>query len=181
MSARIFALDAPLPRLLYWDASFLVHATYPAARYHADCYAFLESLGNSSDTLSYVSTLALDEVIFAILQLKVAEDHPDIGFWAVYRENAAIIRKYIEEIRALVERLWIDPRILVVGTEPETILVALEHMRAYSLLPRDAIHLSTMVRYGIDAIVTTDDDFAQVDNLNLFTCNPRILAQSETL
>lgn len=79
------------------------------------------------------------------------------------------------------ERLWIDPRILVVGTEPETILVALEHMRAYSLLPLDAIHLSTMVRYGIDAIVTTDDDFAQVDNLNLFTCNPRILAQSETL
>jgi hypothetical protein len=41
----------------------------------------------------YVSTLALDEVIFAILQLKVAEDHPDIGFWEVYRENATVIRK----------------------------------------------------------------------------------------
>jgi predicted nucleic acid-binding protein len=178
MSARIFAFDAPLPRLLYWDASFLVHATYPAARYHADCYAFLELLSSASDTLSYVSTLALDEVIFAVLQLKVSEDHPESGFWEVYRENPGSIRRHLEEIRALVERLWIDPRILIVGAEPETILVALEHMSAYSLLPRDALHLSTMARYGIDAIVTTDDDFVRIDDLNLFTCNPRILAQS---
>jgi predicted nucleic acid-binding protein len=86
MSARIFAFDTLLPRLLYWDASFLVHATYPAARYHADCYAFLELLSSASDTLSYVSTLALDEVIFTVLQLKVAEDHPESGFWEVCRE-----------------------------------------------------------------------------------------------
>jgi len=180
MSARIFTFDAPLPRLIYWDASFLVHATYPAARYHADCYAFLERLSSSTDTLSYISTLALDEVIFAILQLKVSEDHPDLGFWEVYRQNAGIIRRYLEEIRALVERLWIDPRTLIVGAEAETILVALEHMGAYSLLPRDALHLATMVGYGVDAIVTSDDDFVQVDALNLFTCNPRILAQSQT-
>jgi predicted nucleic acid-binding protein len=180
MSAQILTFDAPLPRLLYWDASFLVHATYPAARYHAECYAFLELLSGASDTLSYISTLALDETIFAILQLKVSEDHPDAGFWAAYRENSGILQPYLGELRALVERLWVDPRTLIVGTRAEMIFTALEHMGAYSLLPRDALHLSCMVDYGIDAIATTDDDFAQVDGLNLFTCNPRILAQSQT-
>jgi len=163
--------------LLYWDASFLVHAAYPAARYHAECYAFLELLSSANDTLSYVSSLALDEAIFAILRLKVAEDYPGAGFWQVYRENVGIIRPYLGELRPLVDRLWIDPRIRIVGVEGETIYVALENMEAYSLLPRDALHLSTRAAHGIDAIVTTDDDFVQVDDLTLFTCNPRILAQ----
>ena len=177
MSARIHSLDVPLPQLCYWDASFLVHATYPAARYHAECYAFLELLSSATDTFSYVSSLSLDEAIFAILQLKVAEDYPDVGFWEVYRENAGVIRSYLGELRILVDRLRIDPRIQVVGIEAEAIYVALENMEAYSLLPRDALHLSTMVKNGIGAIVTTDEDFLQVDDLDLYTCNPRILAQ----
>jgi hypothetical protein len=51
MSAQVFDFDAPLPPLLYWDASFLVHATYPAGRYHRKCYAFLERLSSARDTL----------------------------------------------------------------------------------------------------------------------------------
>lgn len=175
MTARILAFNAPLPRLLYWDASFLVHATYPASRYHAECYAFLELLSSADDTLSYVSTLALDETIFTLLQLKVVEDRPGVGFWEAYRKDATIIRPYLGELRALTDRLWIDPRVRVIGVEAEMILVALDYMEAYSLLPRDALHLSTMARYGVDAIVTTDDDFVQVDDLKLFTCNPRSL------
>jgi hypothetical protein len=96
MSARIFTFDSPLPRLIYWDAGFLVHATYPAARYHADCYAFLERLSSSTDTL-------------------------------------------------LISPLWLLTK-------------------------------SSLPSYN----VTTDDDFVQVDDLNLFTCNPRILAESLT-
>jgi predicted nucleic acid-binding protein len=87
MGALVFDFDSPLPRRLYWDASFLVHATYPAGRYHRACYAFLERLSSVPDTLSYVSTLVLDETIFALIRLKVEEDHPDQGFWDVYRES----------------------------------------------------------------------------------------------
>jgi hypothetical protein len=87
MSALISDFDAALPGPLYWDASFLVHATYPAGRYHRQCYAFLERLGSARDTLSYVSTLALDETVFTLIRLKVVEDHPGRGFWEVYREN----------------------------------------------------------------------------------------------
>jgi predicted nucleic acid-binding protein len=177
MSALIFDFDAPLPERLYWDASFLVHATYPAARYHRGCYTFLARLSESGDTLSYVSTLALDEMVFTLLQLRVAEEHPGQGFWDIYHQNSQVIQPFLGELRALVDRLTSDSRIRVVGTEPEFMPVVLDHMESYSLLPRDALHLASMARYGVDSIATTDDDFLPVDGLHIYTCNPRILSR----
>jgi predicted nucleic acid-binding protein len=177
MGAQIFDFDDPLPGLLYWDASFLVHSAYPAGRYYRECYTFLERLSDAEDTLSCISALALDEMIFALIQLKVAEDHPERGFWDVYRENPQVIQPYLGELRALVDRLSIDPRIRFVGTEPESVHVALDYMDTYALLPRDALHLSAMARCNTDSIVTTDDDFLLVDGLHIFTCNPRILSR----
>jgi predicted nucleic acid-binding protein len=177
MPALIFDFEAPLPRRLYWDASFLVHAVYPAGCYHRDCYEFLDRLNGVDDTLSFVSTLALDETVFTLIQLKVAEDHPERGFWDVYREDPQVIQPYLGELRALVDRLSSDPCIRVVGTEPGSVSASLDYMRDYSLLPRDALHLTTMTRCGADGIVTTDDDFVRVDTLHIYTCNPRILSQ----
>ena len=177
MGARIFDFDAPLPALLYWDASFLVHATYPAGRYHQACYRFLERLGGTENTLSCISTLALDETIFTLIRLKVIEDHPGQGFWDVYRTDPQVILPYLGEIRTLVDRLSVDPRIRLVGTEREDALAALGLMDDYACLPRDAMHLAVMSRLGIDSIVTTDDDYLPVDGLTLFTSNPRILSQ----
>jgi predicted nucleic acid-binding protein len=77
----------------------------------------------------------------------------------------------------LVERLSIDPRIRLVGTEGEDLFAVMDYMNEYACLPRDAMHLAVMARLGIDSIVTTDDDFVPVDGLCLFTCNPRILSQ----
>jgi len=177
MAAPVFDFDAPLPERLYWDASFLVHAVYPAGRYHRECYAFLERLNGARGILSYVSTLTLDEAIFALLQLKTAEDHPEEGFWDIYRENSQVIQPHLEEMRQLVQRLLADPRIQVVGLEPGSMLLALDYMERYSLLPRDALHLVAMDYHGVDCIVTTDGDFLPVDGLRIFTCNPRLLAR----
>ena len=177
MGARVSDFDAPLPQLLYWDASFLVHATYPAGRYHRACYAFIERLSDATETLSYLSTLALDETIFTLIQLKVEEAHPDQGFWQAYRANPQVIQPHLGELRVLVDRLAIDPRIRLVGTESEGLPTMLDYMDSYGILPRDALHLTTMDRCGADAIVTTDDDFLPVDGLRIFTCNPRILSQ----
>ena len=177
MGASVFDFDAPLPRLLYWDASFLVHTAYPAGRYHRACYAFLERLSTAPDTLAVISTLALDEAIFALIRLKVEEDHADRGFWDIYRENPQVIQPYLGELRALVDRLAVDPRIWLVGTEPDALPAMLDYMDSLAFLPRDALHLTTMDHCGTDAIVTTDADFLAVDGLRLFTCNPRILSQ----
>jgi hypothetical protein len=88
MSALVVDFDAPLPGRLYWDASFLVHATYPAGRYHRECYELLDRLSDADDTASYISTLALDEVVFALIQLKVVEEYSERGFWDIYRPRS---------------------------------------------------------------------------------------------
>jgi predicted nucleic acid-binding protein len=177
MSARVFDFEAPLPGLLYWDASFLVHATYPAGRYHQECYGFPERLGGTRNTLSCVSTLALDETIFTLIRLKGIEDHPGQSFWETYRKDPEVILPYLGELRTLVDRLSMDPRIRLVGTEREDMPAASDHMDDYARLPRDAMHLAVMSRLGIDSIVTTDDDYLPMDGLALFTSNPRILSQ----
>jgi predicted nucleic acid-binding protein len=64
-----------------------------------------------------------------------------------------------------------------VGTEPEDLGKAMEYMEKYAFLPRDAMHLAVMYRQGVSSMVSTDDDFVPVDELRLFTCNPRILAR----
>jgi predicted nucleic acid-binding protein len=117
-------------------------------------------------------------MIFALIRLKVVEDHPGRGFWEVYRENHQVIQPYLGELGALVERLSMDPRIRLVGTAGDDLYAAMNHMNRYAFLPRDAIHLAVMARLGLDGIVTTDDDFATVDGLCLFTCNPRMLSQA---
>ena len=178
MPALILDFHAPLPKRLYWDASFLVHATYPASRYHQECYEFLDRLNGAEATRSYVSTLALDEAIFALVRLKVAEDHPDRGFWDVYRENPHVIQPHLPELRALVDRLYSGARIQVAGTEPGFVPRALNDMEDYALLPRDALHLATMSRYDVDHMVTIDADFLSVDGLRIYTCNPKILSQT---
>ena len=61
--------------------------------------------------------------------------------------------------------------------DPDAWPAMLDYMDGLAFLPRDALHLTTMDRCGADAIVTTDDDFAAVDGLRLFTCNPRLLSQ----
>lgn len=176
MHNRIFDFDDPLPARLYWDASFIVHATYPAGRYHQECYTFLDRLGDAQGSLSYVSTLALDEAIFTLIQLKVEEKHPDQGFWEVYRQNPDVIQPHLEELRTLINRLFSEPRIKVVGTESQAMSMALDHMESYSLLPRDALHLTTMARQGMDDIVTTDSDFLTVEEIHIYTCNAQILS-----
>jgi predicted nucleic acid-binding protein len=133
-------------------------------------------LNGAEDTLSCISTLALDEAIFALIQLKVAEDHPGRGFWDVYRENAYVIQPHLAELRALVDRLYSDPHIQVVGTEPGFMPRAMDDMEDYALLPRDALHLATMSHHGVDSMVTTDADFLPVDRLHIYTCNPTILS-----
>lgn len=174
---RIRSFAAPLPHILYWDASFVVNFAYEAARYFSECANFLARLDESQVT-SYVSTLTMDEACFVLLQLKVEEDHKPIKFWNVYNADPGVIERYMDELQDLTEEIYTHPRIRLVGTESSFALEALAHMRAFHFLPRDAYHLATMFHYGIDSIVTLDADFLAVSEINVYTCAPAILAQA---
>ena len=52
-SSTVYDFSDPLPPTLYWDASFIVNATYEAARYLQPCADFLARLDEQT-TVSYV-------------------------------------------------------------------------------------------------------------------------------
>jgi bifunctional DNA-binding transcriptional regulator/antitoxin component of YhaV-PrlF toxin-antitoxin module len=60
-------------------------------------------------------------------------------------------QSYLKELRALAERLSIDPRIRLVGTERGDLSATMDYMDRYACLPRDAMHLAVMARLGIEA------------------------------
>lgn len=178
MTALLFDFNALLPTRLYWDASFLVHTAYPGGRYYRECYRFLERLNNAEGTLSYVSTMALDEALFALLKAKVSENYPNQAFLDVYRSSPDALQPYLGELRLWMDRLYADLRIQIVALDADCLPQALDEMENYALLPRDALHLTVMRRLKVNNLVTTDADFVSVDDLCLYTCNPRILAQA---
>lgn len=176
MSDRIQGFTDPLPPVLYWDASFVVNFAYEAARYFKECADFLARLDNSQ-TISYVSTLGVDEACFVLLRLNVEEDHQPAGFWNAYNADHSIIEPYIGALQKLVEGMYAHPRIRLVGTEPRFAVESLEYMQTFHVLPRDAYHLATMRHFGIKHLVTLDTDFLTIPELHLYTCSPAILRQ----
>lgn len=174
MVNRIHSFTDPLPPVLYWDASFVVNFAYDAARYFEECADFLARL-DTTQTISYVSTLTMDESCFILLQLKVEEDHQPTGFWEAYNADPSVIEPYMDTLQELIEEIYTHPRIRLVGTEPLSALESLAHMRTFHFLPRDAYHLATMRHYGIGHLVTLDADFVIVPDLHIYTCVPSIL------
>lgn len=179
MAAKIHGLTDPLPPKLYWDASFLVNFSYDAARYFQQCADFLARLDERS-TISYVSTLAMDEACFVLLQLKIEEDYRAAKFWDVYNADPGAIEQYVDDLQQLTEEIGTHRQIELIGTEPFFAFESLSHMRAFHFLPRDAYHLATMRHYGIDSLVTLDTDFVVVPGIEIFTCDPTILQQSQS-
>ena len=109
----------------------------------------------------YTSTLVLDELAYKLLLRKI-EDLYGRNPLEVLRERREAIAQatpYVEEglniilgIRGL--------KILSIG--PSHIAYFTEYMKNYSLLPRDALHLTLMISIGCRNIASADKDFDTV-------------------
>lgn len=173
--ARLGDFTSALPPTLYWDASFLINAIYDRGTWHDECTAFAARL-DQSETVSYVSTLALDETWFVLLQLLISDDYPGAPFWRVLNTDRSVISTYVDRLETITNDIYANPRIRVVSVASSAPRSALYNMRAFHLLPRDAMHLAAMRQHKVEHIVTTDADFLSVSGILIYTCNPAILA-----
>lgn len=171
--AQVTDFASPLPPTLYWDASFVVNSIYERANWHDDCAAFMARLAKS-ETVSFVSTLALDEIWFSLLQLLIGDDYPDKPFWRVVNDDPSVIVNYIDRLENITNDIYANSQVRVVSVGSRMPLTALTHMRQFHFLPRDAMHLATMRQYELTHIVTTDADFLPVTGITLHTCNPAL-------
>src|SRR3990167_2512929 len=116
MAANAHDFNAPLPKSIYWDASFIVNFASLNAKYYTTCQKFYYRLKKAAIP-SFVSTLTPDESWFILLQAKIEEDNPSKTFWQVYNRNTHAINQYIPHIQELQERLMSQPHITIVGVE----------------------------------------------------------------
>ena len=179
MAKRICDFEDFLPAALYWDANFVVNFAHEAAVYHQPAADFLRRL-EEGHTVSYVSTLTLDEVYFILLQANIERDHTPRPFWRVYNSSPAAIEPYIEALEDLTEELYTHPRVHILAAQAALSFDALTAMRRHHLLPRDAYHLAIMRHHNILNLVTLDADFLRVPNIVIHTCVPAILAQGNS-
>jgi predicted nucleic acid-binding protein len=178
-TARVIDFAATLPPALYWDANFIVNHAHKDARWHAECRMFGARL-DASETISYVSTLALDESWFILLQLMIVEDYPDRAFWRVVNAQPEVIANYTDRLEKITDDIYNNRRVRVISVSSRTPHIALKEMHQFHLLPRDSMHLATMRQVKVRHMVTTDADFLPVRGITLYTCNPAVLQREQS-
>jgi predicted nucleic acid-binding protein len=95
-----FVKRKDLTPFAYWDAGFIVSFASKNSKYHEDCANFLKILEREKVSC-IVSTLALDESWFIILQAKIEEDFAPKSFWQVFNKDKEVIKAYIPDLKRL--------------------------------------------------------------------------------
>lgn len=85
-----------------------------------------------------------------------------------------VVKRYAEEIEKYTVNLLEIPNLFFTEIMTRQTFEALKLIKRYGLLPRDAIHAFVTLS-GTENLITTDDDFAKVPDINVYTCNPKTL------
>jgi predicted nucleic acid-binding protein len=172
-----------LPDKLYLDTSFLVAAFLKFDKFHHQASSLLLAL-QFQPTTCLISTLALDESWWAILQAKYKSDKlrgrisdsraPDKLTARWLKSNKSFISNSSRELRQF--RVFIDQRVRkgrfkLIGVEADRAPRAFDNMLNVPIPPRDAFHLSVIEGEGIPAVATADDDYdnAPFPNFTVFS------------
>lgn len=128
---------------------------------------FLERL-ESGEIPGYTSTLVLDELMYKILLRKIEEKHKQNPLTVIEKDFGEIAKNsyYAKEAIDLV--LGISG-LNVLDVTREDVQHAPDLMESFSLLPRDAVHLSVMLNHNIMDIASSDSDFDRVKDLTRWT------------
>lgn len=131
----------------YLDSNFLVYSRNETAAQFHEVLAKLEDLTKNKTRL-YVSPLVLDEFIHTFRFL-ISRKRSKSVF--------GVLKKVVNEILEI-------PRLEIVGIplDVDSQLEVINLMETYSLSPRDAYHILTILANDIDGFATFDKDFRKV-------------------
>jgi len=167
--------DAP-PEIAYLDPSFLLNVLVAESTYHTECAEFATRL-ESKRTILVLSNLGLDEIWFVLLRVQAVQEHGERGWLSFLRDNPEKVKEYTRRLEEATLQILEIPGLLLVELNASQSLQALSLMNRYGLLPRDALHAAATFEMRLDAIITTDADFARVDGLQVYTCNQKALGK----
>lgn len=168
MRANILGFNAKLPEIIYLDSSFILNIAIDGAKYFRECADFMKRL-EKENIPSAISSFSLDEVWYGLIRASLIKDYPS-DWLDKLRSEPQIIKNYMQLIKNAARDLILLHNIIVVETKTDTVMNSMNYIEKYFLLPRDAIHLATMLELGIKNIATTDADFGRIPEINVYTC-----------
>ncbi|RLC74484.1 MAG: hypothetical protein DRI61_16520 [Chloroflexi bacterium] len=169
----ILKLTDELPDRIYLDSSILINSIITTSKYYDECSRFIERISDMA-IKCFISSLTFDEIWYILIK-SVVEDKTDKNFIENYRKRPSIINLAKDVVDRITLDIIMADNFIIIPVTLEVITMAREYIWKYSLLPRDAIHLSAMFSIGINTIATTDEDFKRVENITIYTCNPNLL------
>jgi predicted nucleic acid-binding protein len=115
----------------------------------------------------------LDELFYRLLLARVKDTGPGNPIEILRRNLAGVISEHAGIIEAAMRRLVSLPGFEITGVDSSDFDRMLANIRAYSLMPRDALHLAIAQRLEIDAIASDDTDFDRAkDFVRYWVINP---------
>ena len=132
-------------KAIYLDSNVFIYSATNTGETGSNACRLLDSIQNN-EILAVTSCLTIDEVCYAVS--KISGNH-----------NAV----------KLGEALLKFNNLKVADATKETMQMALEIMKKYNALPRDAIHAATLIENNAEAIISEDKDFDRIKEIKKFT------------
>lgn len=152
---------------VFIDANIFIYEFSGHDDYGEPCLEFLERV-EETDIVGVTSVGVLDEVVYKsmLIELSDTEDISISEASVELRDNPSKIEKLSTSV-SNVEEIF-DMPILVLGVTGEVFEESLGNVQDYNLRPHDAVLVQLMDFYGIDVLATNDDDFSNIDWINVF-------------
>lgn len=170
VSAKQLDFDAKLPEIIYWDTSFTTLYLYgePTEPYYAECHAFQQRL-KSEGVLSVVSDFVYDETAFIWLKRELIKAGQSLGLhWLDMKDkHPNLIGQAMRDFKE--KKADLEELTLKLPIADEVTTLAFDLMEQFDLLPTDAYHIATALSSEVTAFVTIDEDFLQVDGIEVYT------------
>ena len=151
-------------KVLYLD-TMIFHAVLTASNPVAK--TVLQQI-QGGEIQGYTAVLTIDELAYRMLLSSIRATYGKSPLDQLRQNQAAMIDEFYPQVESQLLRLQQLPNLTFVGTTNADLVAMHQNIRAYRLLPRDALHLALMQRIGCTNLVSEDSDFDTVTGITRF-------------
>ena len=166
--------NIPLPEIIYFDTSFVIKVLIDEQRHFIQCREFIELLKKKQPIIVFSNLLRMElwhTRLIIVFQNLEKERH--INFANCLKKYPNAPRRFYSEIsgvnKLFNELLQNFKNWAEIPVEDKIINLALELIHKYNLDSYDAVHIATMLNWGIKDIVVFDQHIEDITDLNIWT------------
>ena len=149
---------------VYVDTNMLYMSLHPDPVHILALQFFLKRIARG-EIEAFVGIPVLDELYYRLLLIRTKEATGQNPLDVLRSDLAGAIAAHGNAIEKAIRNLVRLPHMNLIGVETTDLERMLDNIRAFSLLPRDALHTAIIQRLSLTVIASDDTDFDRVQGL----------------